>query len=55
MVVQNLDEKETLLAFMQGEDVEKICNTLQSIEMWLGHSVNIGCSVATPKPVMVGD
>ena len=23
--------------------------------MWLGHSVNIGCNVATPKQVLMGD
>ena len=28
MVVQKLDEKNTLLVFTEGEDIEKICNTL---------------------------
>ena len=55
MVVQKLDEKNTLLVFMEGEDIEEICKTLWSIKMWLGCSVNIGCNVATPKQVMMGD
>ena len=33
------DAKATLLVFPEGEEVEKMCTTLQSIEMWLGHSV----------------
>ena len=41
--------------FTEGEDIEKICNTLWSIEMWLGNSVNIGCDVSTPKQVSMGD
>ena len=28
VVVQILDEKNTLLVFMESEDIEKICNTL---------------------------
>ena len=49
MGVQKLDEKNTLLVFTKFEDIEKICSTLISIKMWYGHSVNIGCDVATPK------
>ena len=55
MVVQKLDEKNTLLVFMESEDIEKICNTLQSVEMWLGFSVNIGCKIAKSEEVMMGD
>ena len=55
MVVQKLDEKNTLLVFTEGKDIEEICNTLQSIKMWLGHSVNIGCNVAMPEQVTMGD
>ena len=55
MVVQQLDERNTLLAFPGNEDIERICNTLQSIEMWLGHSINTGCDVTTPKHVRIGD
>ena len=28
VVVQNCDEKNTLLTFMEGQDIEKTCNTL---------------------------
>ena len=52
---QKLDAKATLLVFQEGEEVEKICSTLQSIEMWLGHNVKIGCDIATPKQVSMGD
>ena len=56
MIVQEPDEKnDTLLVFTEGEDIEKICNTLQSIKMCLGHSVSIGYNVATPEQVMMGD
>ena len=55
VVVQKHDEKNTLLVFTESENIEKICNTLQSIEMWLGHSVTTGCDVATPKQVLMAD
>ena len=55
MVIQILDEKNTLLVFPEGEDIKKICNTFQSIEVWLNHSVNIGCNVATHEQVSKGD
>ena len=35
--------------------LKKICNTLEFIEMWLSHSVNIGCNVTTPEQVMMED
>ena len=51
MIVQKLHAKAMLLVFPKSEEVERICNTLKSIEMWLGHSVKIGCDVATPGQV----
>ena len=54
VVVQKCDEKNTFLVFTESENIAKICNTLQSIEMWFGHIVNFGCSVATPKQVSKG-
>ena len=55
MVVQKLDEKTTLVVFPEGEKIEKICNTLQLIETYLDHRVQIGCNSATPKQVSMGD
>ena len=54
VVMQIPDEKNTLLVLMESEDIKKICNTLWSIKMWLAHSVNIGCNIATPKQVSMG-
>ena len=36
MVVQILNEKNSLLAFRECEDTEKTCNALQYIKMWFG-------------------
>ena len=55
MVVQKLDERKTLLVFVEGENIEKLCQTLLSIEIWLGHSVDTGCDVVTPKQMVVGE
>ena len=55
MVVQRLDERNTLLVFAESEDIGKLCSTLQSIEMWMDHSVNTGCDVATPKQIVMGN
>ena len=55
MVVQRMDEKKTLLVFTEGDDIEKICKTLQFTKIWLGHSANTGCDVVTPKQMMMGD
>ena len=55
MVVQRLNEKNTLLVFTEDEDIEKLGETLQSIKMWLGHSVNTGYDVTTPEQMMMGD
>ena len=35
-------------------NIEKLCQTLQSIEIWFGCSVHTACSVATPEQMMVG-
>ena len=48
IVVQRMDERNTLLVFAEGENIEKLCSTLQSIKIWLDCSVNTGCDVATP-------
>ena len=53
--MQRLDERITFIVFVEGEDTEKLCSTFQSIKMWLGHSVNTGCNVATPEQMMMGD
>ena len=53
MVVQKVDEKNTLLVCTESEDIEKIYHSLWSIKVWLGHSVNIGGDVVTPKQVAV--
>ena len=52
MVVQKLDERKTLLVFAEGENIEKLCQTLWSIEIWVGHKVHTGCDVATPEQMM---
>ena len=49
MVVQRLDERNTFLVFAEDENIEMLHQTLQSIEIWLGHSVHTGCNVAKPK------
>ena len=53
MVVQKLDEKNTLLVFAECEHIQKSCQKLQSIKIWLGHSVHTGCDVATPEQMML--
>ena len=55
MVVQRLDERNTLLIHAEGENIEKLCSTLQSIKICLGHSVNTGCHVAPHEQMMAGD
>ena len=54
MVVQKLDEKNTFLVFTEGKDIKKLCSTLQSIKMWLGHSINTGRDVATHEQMIMG-
>ena len=48
-----MDAKATLLVFQEGEEAEKICSTLQPIEIWLGFSVKFRCDIATPKQVLM--
>ena len=55
VVVQRLDDRNTLLVFAQGENIEKLCQKLWSIEIWLGHSVHTGCDVATLEQIMLGE
>ena len=54
VAIHNLDEKNTSLVFTESKDIENIHNTLHSIQMWLGCSVNIGYDIATPKQVSWG-
>ena len=54
VVVQKLYAKVTLLVFPEGKEVEKICRKLESIELWLGHTVKIGCDIATPDQKLIG-
>ena len=39
----------TLLIFQQDEDVDRVCTSLSSIEMWLGNNVNVKCNIAKHK------
>ena len=55
VVVQRLDYRSTLLVFADGENIEKLCQKLWSIEIWLGHSVHTGCDIATPEQMMLGE
>ena len=55
MVVQRLHERNTLLYFAEGENIEKLCLKLRSIEIWLGCSVHTGCDIATPEQIMLGE
>ena len=54
MIVQSLDERNTLLVFAEGETIEKICKTVQSIEICLGQHVKAGCDITTPEQMMAG-
>ena len=47
-VIQNL-KKRTLFVSTDREDNGKICNTLQSIEIGLDHSVNINMMLPHPS------
>ena len=49
LVVQKLGMRATLLVFPQDIDVKRICTTLQSVEIWLGHSVAAMHDIATPE------
>ena len=54
MVVQRLHERNTLLVFAEVKNIKESSRTLQSMEIWLGHSVNTGCNVATQEQMVVG-
>ena len=34
LVVQGLDERNTLLIFAEGKNIEKLCQKMLSIEIW---------------------
>ena len=53
VVVQRVDDRNTLLVFEEGENIEKLHQKLRSIEIWLGHSVQSGCDIATPEQISV--
>ena len=53
VVAKGVDERNTLWVFVEGEDVEELCQKLWSIEVWLGHSVHTGCDIATPEQMML--
>ena len=55
MVIQRLDERNTLVVFAEDENIEMLCQTVQSISVWLGHSVHTGCNMATSEQMMVGE
>ena len=55
VVVQRVDDRNTLLVFAEGENIEKLCQTLQSIEIWLDNRVYTGCGIATPEQMMLGE
>ena len=40
LVIQRLDEENTLLVFAECEIIEKLCRPLQFIKIWLGHNIN---------------
>ena len=44
-----------MLVFAEGENVEELCQKLQSIEVWLDCSVNTGCDIAILEQMMVGE
>ena len=46
VVIQKLDMMATLLVFLEDVYVERIFTKLQSVEIWLGHSVTVTCNVA---------
>ena len=49
VVIQKLYMRATLLVFSEDLDVERICTTLPSVEIWLGHNVTVTCAITTPK------
>ena len=55
MVVQRVDDRNTLLGFAEGENIEKLCQKLWSIEIWLGNSICTGCVVATLEQMILGE
>ena len=48
VAIQTLDTWATLMVFLEDVDVERICTTLQSVDIRLGHSVTVTFDIATP-------
>ena len=44
-----------MLVFAEGANIEELCQRLQSIEIWLGHSVHTECDIATSEQIMLGE
>ena len=55
VVVQRVDDRNTLLVFAEGKNNEKLCQKLQPIEIWLCHSVCTGCDVASQEQMTLGE
>ena len=55
VVVQRVDNRNTLLVFAENENIEELCQKLQSVEIWLGHHVHTGFDVATLEQMMLGE
>ena len=55
VVFQRVDDRNTLLVFAEDENIEKLCQKLQSIEIWLGGSVHTGYDVSTPEQMILGE
>ena len=54
-VVQRVYDRNTLLVFAEGENIEELYQKLWSIEIWLGCSVCTGCDVAILEQMMLGE
>ena len=55
VVVQRVDDRNTLIAFAEGDNIEKLCQKLHSIEILLGCSVCTGCDITTLEQMMLGE
>ena len=53
VIVQRVNDRNTSLVFAEGENIVKLCQKLQSIEIWLGSSIHTGCDVATSEQMML--
>ena len=55
VVVQKLDARATLLVFLEDVDVKRNSIALQSVDIWLGHSVTVMFDITTPKQLSMAD